>query len=62
MRREWVGFTAPKALADVVRAYLIEHGIKFETSGCYSDTHFEILCNIDETDAINDWIDLNFEF
>lgn len=60
MKREWRGLTCGGEMAKGVRAYLKENQYRFETSGCYDKTHFEIWCNQDETDTINDWIDANY--
>lgn len=43
--------------AERLSYYLAKNGFKFETSGAYNLTHFEILATPKQADAINAWID-----
>lgn len=38
---KWYGWTLDKKSAEEFRGYLIEKGIQFEPSECYSGVHFE---------------------
>ena len=42
--------------AEKMREFLINEGIKFELSGCFNGYHFEILCNCDEFNRVNNWL------
>ena len=56
----WYNFeTLWSTLKEGLRALLIEHGIKYELSGCGRGWHFEILCGKEEVQLINDWLDQN---
>lgn len=39
-----------------LRMYLRGHGIKYETSGNYNMTHFEIYCDSETAKNIDDYI------
>jgi hypothetical protein len=41
-----------------LKCYLKAIKVKFETSGAYGNTHFEIFCNDSETEKINNYIDM----
>lgn len=43
--------------AEALRVFLKQNEIEYESSQCYDMIHFEILCDDDEKDAINDFID-----
>lgn len=43
--------------AGALRIFLKENDIEYESSQCGELIHFEILCDDDETQAINDFID-----
>ena len=46
--------------ADIIalRMYLRNNGIKYETSGNYNMTHFEIYCDAETAVKIDDYINL----
>ena len=39
-----------------LRTFLIQNGIKFETSSCYNLVHFEILLDKEMFDVLEDFI------
>lgn len=43
--------------AEALRIFLKENEIEYEPSQCGELIHFEILCDDDEVQAINDFID-----
>lgn len=43
--------------AEALRIFLKQNEIEYEPSQCDGMIHFEILCDDDEKDAINDFID-----
>lgn len=43
--------------AEALRIFLKQNEIEYESSQCDSMIHFEILCDDEEKDAINDFID-----
>jgi hypothetical protein len=43
--------------AEALRIFLKENDIEYEPSQCGELIHFEILCDNDEAQAINDFID-----
>lgn len=42
--------------AERLSYYLTKNGIKFETSGAYNLTHFEILATPKQAETINAWM------
>lgn len=43
--------------AERLSYYLAKNGFKFETSGAYNLTHFEILATPKQAETINAWMD-----
>ena len=46
-------------LKEALRAFLKSIGVYYELSSCGAGAHFEILCNPDERETINGWLDIN---
>lgn len=42
--------------AERFSAYLTKRGYKFETSGCYNLTHFEVHLTKHQAEKVNKWI------
>ena len=59
MRRYYNFETMFKSLKDALVNYLKESKIYYELSGCGCGWHFEILCNADEVESVNAWLDEN---
>ena len=59
MRRYYNFETMFKSLKDGLVNYLKRFNIRYELSGCGYGWHFEILCNADEVESINTWLDEN---
>lgn len=47
----------PKEI-DLLKAFLAENGIEFETSGCGNGSHFEIEASEDEAVKINNYLEV----
>lgn len=58
--RTWLNTEVTKEEAEMLREFLFENDIEFETSEAYDLIHFEINVNEYEKDAINCFIDENF--
>lgn len=51
--------TSFRSLKDELRVYLKANNIYYELSGCCANWHFEILCDCEEVEKINSWLDEN---
>lgn len=58
--RTWLNTEVTKEEAEMLRDFLDENDIEYETSEAYDLIHFEINVNDYERNAINDFIDENF--
>jgi hypothetical protein len=58
--RTWLNTEVTKEEAEMLRDFLDENDIEYETSEAYDLIHFEINANEYEKDAINCFIDENF--
>jgi len=58
--RTWLNTEVTKEEAEMLRDFLDENDIEYETSEAYDLIHFEINVNDYEKDAINCFIDENF--
>lgn len=58
--RTWLNTEVTKEEAEMLKDFLDENDIEYETSEAYDLIHFEINVNEYEKDAINDFIDENF--
>lgn len=58
--RTWLNTEVTKEEAEMLRDFLDENDIEYETSEAYDLIHFEINVNEYEKDAINCFIDENF--
>jgi len=48
-----------RSLKDGLTVFLKESGIYYEISGCGKGWHFEIKCNNEELEMVNNWLDAN---
>jgi hypothetical protein len=58
--RTWLNTEVTKKEAEMLREFLNENDIEYETSEAYDLIHFEINVNDYEKNAVNDFIDENF--
>lgn len=58
--RTWLNTEVTKEEAEILKDFLDENDIEYETSEAYDLIHFEINVNEYEKDAINCFIDENF--
>lgn len=58
MKDTWYSTELNHVDAMRLRWYLKEHKIKFETSDAYYTIHFEINCNEEEMNSINNYLDM----
>ena len=58
--RTWLNTEVTKEEAEMLRDFLDENDIEYETCEAYDLIHFEINVNEYEKDAINCFIDENF--
>jgi hypothetical protein len=58
--RTWLNTEVTKEEAEMLKDFLDENDIEYETSEAYDLIHFEINVNEYEKDAINCFIDENF--
>ena len=58
--RTWLNTEVTTEEAEMLKDFLDENDIEYETSEAYDLIHFEINVNEYEKDAINDFIDENF--
>ena len=58
--RTWLNTEVTKEEAEMLKEFLDENDIEYETSEAYDLIHFEINVNDYERNAINDFIDENF--
>lgn len=58
--RTWLNTEVTKEEAEMLKDFLDENDIEYETSEAYDLIHFEINVNDYEKDAINCFIDENF--
>ena len=58
--RTWLNTEVTKEEAEMLKDFLDENDIEYETSEAYNLIHFEINVNEYEKDAINCFIDENF--
>jgi hypothetical protein len=54
---KWYNTELSRQDAERLSYYLTKNSIKFETSGAYNLTHFEILATPKQAEMINTWID-----
>ena len=59
MRKYYNFETMFRSLKDELVAFLKKSGIRYELSGCGAGWHFEILCNAEEVEKVNTWLDEN---
>lgn len=59
MKRTWCSVELGQKPTRKLKRFLRLHDINFETSGCGELTHFEILCDDKEEDAINEYLTEN---
>lgn len=57
MRKFYNFETMFKSLKEELTEFLKESGIYYEVSGCEKGYHFEIKCNNEEVEKINNWLD-----
>ena len=58
--KKWYNFeTMFRSLKEDLTAFLKESGIKYEISGCGAGWHFEVLCDTEELEKVNNWLDEN---
>lgn len=58
MEKRWYNFeTMFMSLRDAMSEYLKENNIKYELSKAFQYYHFEIYCDANQANAINDFID-----
>lgn len=57
MRKFYNFETMFKSLKEELTVFLKESGIYYECSGCGKGYHFEIECNNEEVEKINNWLD-----
>lgn len=54
----WKNFeTTDRQLKELLSKLLRHFGIYYELSQCYTGWHFEIKCDSNQTDIINNWLD-----
>lgn len=58
--RKWLNTELTKEEAEMLKDFLNENDIEYETSEAYNLIHFEINVNEYEKEAINGFIDENF--
>ena len=58
--RTWLNTEVTKEEAEILKDFLDENDIEYETSEVYDSIHFEINVNDYERNAVNDFIDENF--
>ena len=58
--RTWLNTEVTREEAEMLKDFLDENDIEYETSEAYDLIHFEINVNDYERNAINDFIDENF--
>ena len=58
--RTWLNTEITTEEAEILKDFLDENDIEYETSEAYDLIHFEINVNEYERNAINDFIDENF--
>lgn len=58
--RTWLNTEVTTEEAEMLKEFLDENDIEYETSEAYDLIHFEINVNDYERNAINDFIDENF--
>lgn len=58
--RTWLNIEVTTEEAEMLKDFLDENDIEYETSEAYDLIHFEINVNDYERNAINDFIDENF--
>lgn len=57
---KWYNFeTMFRSLKDSLCKFLKSQGIRYELSGADAGWHFEILCNAEEVEKVNTWLDEN---
>jgi len=59
MRKYYNFETMFRSLKDELVTFLKKSGIYYELSGCGDGWHFEILCNTEEVEKVNAWLDEN---
>lgn len=59
MRKYYNFETMFRSLKDELVTFLKKSGIYYELSGCGVGWHFEILCNTEEVEKVNAWLDEN---
>lgn len=57
MKRTWKNVELKGDAAEKLWIFLKVNGYTFEPSGCGEYTHFEVLCNNEETLRINNYLD-----
>ena len=58
MKRKYYSFhTSFRSLKDELRSFLKDNNIYYELSGCISNWDFSVLCNLDELEKINAFLD-----
>lgn len=58
MKRKYYSFhTSFRSLKDELRNFLKENDIYYELSGCISNWDFSVLCNLDELEKVNAFLD-----
>lgn len=58
--RTWLNTEVTTKEAEILKDFLDENDIEYETSEAYDLIHFEINVNDYERNAVNDFIDENF--
>lgn len=58
--RTWLNTEVTKKEAEILKEFLDENDIEYETSEAYDLIHFEINVSEYEKNAVNDFIDENF--
>lgn len=58
MKRKYYSFhTSFRSLKDELRGFLKDNGIYYELSGCIGSWYFSVLCNLDELEKVNTFLD-----
>ena len=57
MRKYYNYETNFRILKDEIVTFLKKSGVYYELSGCTARWHFEILCNTEEVEKVNTWLD-----
>lgn len=54
---KWYNIELKQNESNLLKDFLKEYGIKFESSGCYNLVHFEIFASQSQVNMINSFLD-----